>query len=73
MANNLNSQCRQLYEKLKEAQNIIDNFNVIGMLLSVLGKSEYYSEDFVQRCSDKVQEMVGTVLDSMEEGERKDE
>lgn len=62
-----------MYSDLQEAQKVIDNFNVIGMLLSVLGKSEYYSEDFVQRCSEKTQELVGAVLDSMEAGENKGE
>lgn len=62
VANNLNQQCQQMYSKLKEAQEIIANFNVVGMLLDIMDKAEYFNEDFVQMCTTRIQSSVTDML-----------
>ena len=69
IANNLNKQCQQMYGKLQEADRIISEFNEIGMLLSILEKSEHFSENFTARCSKKVEEIVTKALDSADKRE----
>ena len=64
VAGNLNQQCSQLYAKLKEAQEIIANFNMVGMLLDIMDKAEYFNEDFVSMCTEKIQTAVTEMLKS---------
>lgn len=54
----LNNQCKQLYQQLMEARQIISEFNVIGVLLDILGKSEHFSEEFIQKCATRIEEVV---------------
>ena len=69
VAGNLNKQCQQMYSKLQEADRVISEFNEIGMLLSVLEKSEHFSEDFVTRCSKKIEEIITKAMDAAEKRE----
>ena len=69
LANNLNKQCQQFYSQLQEANRVISEFNEIGMLLSILEKSEHFSEDFVTRCSGKIEDIVSKALDNAEKAE----
>ena len=69
VAGNLNAQCQQLHSQLKSAQNTIAQVNEIGMLLDILGKSEHFTEKFVNRCSAKIEEMITKVLDASERQE----
>lgn len=62
----MNQQCRNLYNELQQAKTMIAEFNDIGMLLTILGKGEYFSQDFVDRCSKKIEESVGKMLDAAE-------
>ena len=71
LANNLNRQCQQLYSQLQEANKIISEFNEVGMLLSILEKSEHFNEDFVTRCANKVEEIITKALDSAEKQDEK--
>ena len=66
VANNLNRQCQQFYSQLQEANRIISGFNEIDMLLSILSKSEHFNEEFVNRCSAKIEEIVTEALDNGE-------
>lgn len=70
VASNLKMQCDQLYQRLQEAQRVIGSFNDIGMLLSILDKSDYFSESFVSRCSEKIEGVVSSMLDKSEEAEK---
>ena len=69
VAGNLNAQCQQLHSQLRSAQNTIAQVNEIGMLLDILGKSEHFTEKFVNRCSAKIEEMITKVLDASEKQE----
>lgn len=69
LAGNLNKQCQQLYSKLQEADRVIAEFNEIGMLLSILDKSEHFSEEFVTRCSGKIEQIITGALDNSERRE----
>lgn len=73
VANNLNSQCKQLYDKLCEAQEIIAGFNDVGLLLSIIDKSEYFESAFITRCVDKIQTTMGKMLDKSDELEKSKE
>ena len=66
VAQNLNQQCQELYKRLKEADKLINSFNDIGLLLSIIKQSEYFSEDFIGRCSSKVETLVTNMLDAAE-------
>ena len=69
IAGNLNQQCRQMQEHIRNLQNAIAEFNEIGMLLDVLGKSEHFSEAFVTRCSNKIEELISKAMDASEKQE----
>ena len=71
IANNLNQQCRQMQEHIRSLQNVIAEFNEISMLLDILGKSEHFNEDFVIRCSSKIEELIIKALDASEKQEEK--
>ena len=66
VAGNLNAQCQQLHSQLRSAQNTIAQVNEIGMLLDILGKSEHFTEKFVNRCSNKIEELITKALDESE-------
>lgn len=70
VANNLNVQCKQLYSKLCEAQEVIASFNNIGMLLSVLEKAEYFDSEFITRSAKKIQDVVSQLLDKSDAMEK---
>ena len=70
VAGNLNQQCQQLSIQLRNAQNVINEFNEIGMLLDVLGKAEYFSDAFVTRCAQKIEEIISKALDNSEKAEK---
>jgi ABC-type transporter Mla subunit MlaD len=69
IANSLNQQCRQMQEHIRNLQNVIAEFNEIGMLLDVLDKSEHFSESFVTRCSNKIEELITKAMDASEKQE----
>lgn len=66
IAANLNQQCRQMQEHIRNQQNVIAEFNEIGMLLDILGKSEHFSEKFCNRCSSKIEELITKAMDAAE-------
>lgn len=74
IAGNLNQQCRQMQAHIQNLQNTIAEFNEIGMLLDVLGKSEHFSEKFTTRCASKIEELITRAMDALEkqEEEKKD-
>lgn len=69
VAGNLNAQCQQLHSQLRAAQSTIAQVNEIGMLLDILGKSEHFTEKFVNRCSEKIEELITKVLDASDKQE----
>lgn len=69
IAGNLNQQCRQMQQIINNQQQAIAEFNEIGMLLDVLGKSEHFSEKFVTRCSNKIEELITKAMDASEKQE----
>ena len=69
IAGNLNQQCRQMQEHIRNLQNAIAEFNEIGMLLDVLGKSEHFNEKFITRCSSKIEEIISKAMDASEKKE----
>ena len=69
IAGNLNQQCKQMQQVINSQQQIIAEFNEIGMLLDVLGKSEHFSEKFVTRCADKIEELITKAMDASEKQE----
>lgn len=73
IAGNLNQQCRQMQEHIRSMQNVIAEFNEIGMLLDVLGKSEHFSEKFVTRCASKIEELITKAMDASEKQAEKTE
>ena len=73
IAGNLNQQCRQMQEHIRNLQNAIAEFNEIGMLLDVLEKSEHFSEKFVLRCSNKIEELITKAMDASEKQEESKE
>jgi hypothetical protein len=69
IAGNLNQQCRQMQEHIRNLQNALAEFNEIGMLLDILGKSEHFNEKFITRCSSKIEEIVSKAMDASEKKE----
>lgn len=63
VANNLNNQCKQLYQELMETRKLLSNINDIEMLLSLVGNSAYFSSAFVDRCANKIEQVVTVMLD----------
>ncbi len=66
IAVNLTTQRNQLQAQLNEANKIIDNFNILGMLLSILGKESFFDPKFIDRCSLKIQTLVTETLDEID-------
>ena len=73
IAGNLNQQCRQMQQVIKNQQQAIAEFNEIGVLLDVLDKSEHFSEKFVTRCSNKIEELITKALDASEKQDESNE
>lgn len=69
IAGNLNQQCRQMQEHIRNLQNALADFNEIGMLLDILGKSEHFNEKFITRCSSKIEEIISKAMDASEKKE----
>ena len=69
IAGNLNQQCRQMQEHILNLQNALAEFNEVGMLLDILGKSEHFNEKFITRCSSKIEEIVSKAMDASEKKE----
>ena len=69
IAGNLSQQCRQMQQVINNQQQAIAEFNEIGMLLDVLGKSEHFNEKFVTRCSNKIEELITKAMDASEKQE----
>lgn len=67
VANNLNQQCSQMYAKLQEAKEIISNFDMLGVLIAILDKAEYFNEDFTSMCVEKIQAYVTEMLSTNSE------
>ncbi len=74
IAGNLNQQCRQMQQVINNQQKAIAEFNEIGMLLDVLGKSEHFSEKFATRCANKIEELITKAMDASvkQDKEKKD-
>lgn len=70
VANDLNMQCRQLYAKLQNAQKVISEFNDLGLLLEIIGKAEYFSSDFIESCTERVEKLVRKALDEYDKAEQ---
>lgn len=70
IAGNLNQQCRQMQQVINNQQQAIAEFNEIGMLLDVLGKSEHFSEKFVTRCANKIEELITKAMDASEKQDK---
>ena len=64
IASNLNNQCKQLYQELMETRQVLANFNDVGLLLSIIDKSEYFDTSFVERCIKKVQTIITEMMDN---------
>ena len=69
IAAGLQQQCRQMQQVINNQQQAIAEFNEIGMLLDVLGKSEHFTEKFVNRCSNKIEELITKAMDASEKQE----
>ena len=69
VANELNMQCKQLYAKLQNAQKVISEFNDLGLLLDIIGKGEYFSSDFVECCTERVEKLVRKALEEYDKAE----
>ena len=69
VANELNMQYKQLYAKLQNAQKVISEFNDLGLLLDIIGKGEYFSSDFVECCTERVEKLVRKALEEYDKAE----
>lgn len=66
VAQSLSQQCQVYQQRINEAEKVINSFNDIGMLLSILKEAEYFDELFINRCAGKIQEFVSGLLDTSE-------
>ena len=66
IAANLSQQCKQMQQVINNQQQVIAEFNEIGMLLDVLGKSEHFNDKFVTRCANKIEELITKAMDASE-------
>lgn len=72
VAKNLNYQVQVLSQDLSRAKSFIDNINEIGLLLSVIGKAEYFESAFIDKCASRIQENVEATWKASEEPEEKE-
>jgi hypothetical protein len=77
IAINLNQQCQQLQQQLHQAQQTIANFNgmevVVSLLMDILGKSEFFSEDFIARCVNKIEFIASKAMDTVKDKQESQE
>lgn len=73
IASNLNSRCNMLYQQLQQAQNTIAEFNEIGMLLDVIKQAEQFNPSFIERCANKIEELITKALDESEKQAQKND
>lgn len=73
VAANLNQQCNSLYRQLKETQAALADINEIGVLLSIIDKSEHFDAAFIDRCASKIQTVVTEALDAQKQKSNEDE
>lgn len=66
LAFQLNNTCKQMHQKLAEAERAINEVNEISILLDVLKRGENFSKEFVTRCAAKIEKIVGEALDAEE-------
>ena len=71
VANDLNNNCNMLYRQLQQAQNTIAEFNEIGMLLDVIKQAEQFNSEFIDRCANKIEELITKALDESEKQQEK--
>ena len=65
----LNMQRNQLQAQLHRAEQVINEFNDLGMLLSIVKEGENFSSDFITRCADRIEKMVTEALDGYDRAE----
>ena len=63
--NNLHTNCRRLAQQLQEAERVIANLNDVGILLSILSHSDYFSTNFIGKCVSRIEGTVGGMLDAV--------
>jgi hypothetical protein len=73
LAANLNDQCNKMYTQLQKAHSIVNGFNLVGLLLNVLSKSDHFSEDFVKQCSSVIEDTVKEALKELDTKEESKE
>ena len=64
IARDLAMQRNQLQVQLQNAQRVINEFNDLGMLLSIVDKGENFSSDFIVRCTERIEKLVTEALDN---------
>ena len=64
IARDLTMQRNQLQAQLQGAQRVINEFNDLGMLLSIVDKGENFSSDFIVRCTERIEKLVTEALDN---------
>jgi len=69
VARDLAMQRNQLQAQLNNAQRIINEFNDLGMLLSIVKQGENFSSDFIVRCTDRIEKLVTEALDNYDKME----
>lgn len=69
IAGNLSQENKLLRERLQEAVQYINGINEVGMLLSILGKAEYFDSGFIDSCSKRIQETIEASWKSPEAAE----
>lgn len=67
IAHSLDQRCKALYEELSNARSVIAHFNEVNTLLSIISKGEYFSEEFIKRCCDRIEKSITEALDASEE------
>lgn len=66
LAANLNDQCNKMYAQLQKAHSIVNGFNLVGLLLNVLNKSDHFSDEFVLQCSSVIENTVKEALQELD-------
>lgn len=62
LAGNLNQQCQELYTQLQRTRNMISGLQVVEVLLTVLKQGENFSENFVELCASKIEEIITATI-----------
>lgn len=69
IAANLSQENRAIRGRLGEAMQYIQGINEVGVLLSILGKAEYFDSSFIDGCSKRIQETIVSSWKEPEEGD----